>query len=327
MTLSPGNLQTHSEICETGQRVIGQEAEGLLALSATIGASFERAVHCILCATGRVVVSALGKSGHVGRKVSATLAASGTPSFFVHASEATHGDLGMLVTGDVLLIFSNSGETPELKPVIERAMQLSIPVIAIASRAESFLMRKAEYGLLLPNVAEACPNDIAPTTSTTMMMALGDALAVAVMEQRGVSRNDMAALHPGGAIGHRFMAIKSLIADDIVLPLVTPQTSMRDAVLEMTSTGKGAVCVVNDDGNLEGIITDGDIRRAIDRIHTACCRDIMNDAPLTVTPDASIDEAYRLMKSHRVNVLVVLDRRQGCRPLGIIHIHDLSLTV
>lgn len=295
------------------------------ALADALDATFEHAVQCILSAEHRVVVCALGKSGHVGRKVSATLAASGTPSFFIHASEASHGDLGMLMEGDVLMLFSNSGETPELKPVVERAAMLSIPVIGIASRAESFLMRKADFPLLLPDMPEACPNAIAPTTSTTMMMALGDALAVAIMEQRGMSRKKMAALHPGGAIGHRLMALKALLGDDNELPLVLPQTSMRDAVLEMTSTGKGAVCVVDDDGNLAGIITDGDVRRSIDRIHTASCRDIMNENPLTIAPDAAIEEAYQLMSTHRVNVLIVVDHASGRKPLGIVHIHDLTL--
>ncbi|MEO8722932.1 MAG: KpsF/GutQ family sugar-phosphate isomerase [Sphingobium sp.] len=306
-------------------RVIRQEAEALRALADTLNITFERAVDCILSAPRRVVVCALGKSGHVGRKVSATLAASGTPSFFIHASEASHGDLGMLIAGDVLMLFSNSGETPELKPVIERAIALAIPVIAIASKADSFLMRKADYPLLLPDMPEACPNAIAPTTSTTMMMALGDALAVAIMEQRGVSRKKMAALHPGGAIGHRLMSLEALLGDNNDLPLVLPHTSMRDAVLEMTSTGKGAVCVVDDEGNLAGIITDGDVRRAIDRIHTATCSDIMNADPLTIAPDTAIEDAYQLMSAHRVNVLIVLDRVVARKPLGIIHIHDLTL--
>ncbi|MGJ3649147.1 KpsF/GutQ family sugar-phosphate isomerase [Sphingomonas sp. GlSt437] len=308
-----------------GAAVIAQEADGLVALAKSLDDRFRGAVEAIAACRGRVVVTGLGKSGHVGRKISSTLASTGSPSFFLHAAEAGHGDLGMLSPSDVLLVLSNSGETAEIKPIVARALQIGVSVIAIASRPRSYLVRSATFPLMLPDVEEACPHGTAPTSSTTMMMALGDALAVAAMEARGTTIEDIARFHPSGTIGSRLAPVESLLPFRGRLPRVAPDAPMSEAVFEMTSAGRGAVCVVDGDGLLAGIITDGDVRRSIDRIADARCIDVMTRDPLTVREGMTRQEAYHIMHDNRVNVLVVVSRDDARRPLGIVHIHDIEL--
>lgn len=312
-------------VLERGIAVIRQEALALHALADSLNASFDGAARAIAECTGRVIVTGIGKSGHIARKVSSTFASTGSPSLFLHAAEAGHGDLGMITPGDVLVALSNSGETAELRPILSRALQIGLPVIAMTSRPKSFLITAATHGIVLPDVEEACPHGTAPTSSTTMMMALGDALAVAVMQARGTTIDDIARFHPAGTIGSRLAPVESLLRPRARLPQVGKDASMADAVVEMSSSGRGAVCVLDDNGDLLGIITDGDVRRSIDRVHTARCIDVMTKNPLTVREGMSRADAYHIMHNHRVNVIVVVARDNALKPLGIVHIHDIEL--
>lgn len=308
-----------------GALVIRQESAALATLADSLGDAFGGAVQAIAECNGRIAVTGLGKSGHVARKIASTFASTGSPSYFMHAAEAGHGDLGMMRESDVLVVLSNSGETAEIRPIISRAGQIGVPVIAIASRPRSFLINAATFALLLPDVEEACPHGTAPTSSTTMMIALGDALAVAAMQARGITLDDIARFHPAGSIGSRLAPVESLLRPRARLPMVKLQASIADAIFEMTSAGRGAVCVVDDNELLEGIITDGDIRRAIDVINSATCRDVMSRDPITVRAGMSREDAYHIMHDNRVNVIVVVARDNPRRPLGIVHVHDLEL--
>lgn len=314
-------ISTHRVI---GRSVVQREAEALIELSGSLGEDFDRAVDALMKTQGRVIVTGIGKSGHVGRKLAATLSSTGTPSFFVHAAEASHGDLGMIKPEDTLFILSNSGKSHELQALINHARRFEVTIIGVASKAESPLMRQADIRLLLPSVPEACPERIAPTTSTTMMLALGDALAVAAMEARGFSLESFIRLHPGGAIGQGFLPVRSVLRRENELPLVTPSTAMRDVVLEMTSAGKGAAGVVDEDGNLVGIITDGDLRRSFDRILIANAGDVMTHNPLTIECDTLVQDAVALMQQAKITVVFVMDREQPRRPIGLVNIHDLG---
>lgn len=312
-------------IRDCGAAVVLREAAALHALADSLGTAFEGAVECLVGTARQVVVTGLGKSGHVARKMASTLAATGTPACFVHAGEAGHGDLGMIVPGDVVVALSNSGETAEMRPIIHRAKQIGVPVIAIASRAQSFLLTMVDFGLRLPEVDEACPHGTAPTSSTAMMMALGDALAVSVMRVRETTLDDIARLHPAGSIGNRLAPVETLLRPRARLPAVGPGASLRDAILEMTSHGRGVVCVLDEHGLLMGVITDGDVRRSIDAVHGVRCEDIMTRQPVTVRANTTREDAYHIMHDSRVNVLIVVDRENPLRPLGVIHIHDLEL--
>jgi arabinose-5-phosphate isomerase len=310
---------------ESGRRVIEQEARGLGALSEVIDDKFDAAVRIITSTRGRVVVTGIGKSGHIARKIAATLAATGSSSFFVHPAEAAHGDLGMLMRQDALLVLSNSGATMELRAIVAHARQKGIPIISIASKADSPIARQSTVSICLPRVDEACPVKIAPTTSTTMMLALGDALAIAAMEVRGITRKDLMELHPGGEIGWRLLPVDQLIQDEQPLPLVRPHTGMRDVVLEMTSTGKGAAGVVDDDGNLIGIITDGDLRRHFDHMLIATAADVMTHNPITVPSGTPIEDTLSLMTEAAITVVFVMCPDNRRKPIGLVHIHSMAV--
>lgn len=320
-----GEQNIASFALDSGKSVIRQEAAALQQLADGLDESFDAAIRLLLKTEKRIIVTGIGKSGHVARKVAATLAATGSPAFFIHPAEAAHGDLGMLMAGDCLLVFSNSGTTPELASILSHADRLLIPIISIASRTDSPLARKADVHLSLPRVEEACPVRIAPTTSTTMMLALGDALAIAVMRLRGITRHDLALLHPGGDIGRRLMPVEQLIPRGALLPLVRPDTRMRDVILEMTSIGKGAAGVVDEQGNLIGMITDGDLRRGFDRIAYTTARDIMTCAPITIPAGTTMEDAYLMLNDAKITVAFVMDARQPGKPIGLLHIHDLAL--
>ena len=319
------NVATRISSIESGRRVIDQEAAGLAALSAVLDDTFSSAVRILTATTGRVIVTGIGKSGHVGRKIAATLASTGTPAFFVHPAEASHGDLGMLQTVDSLLVLSNSGATVELRAIVAHARQIGIPIIAIASKADSPIVRQSTLAICLPRMAEACPVKIAPTTSTTMMLALGDALAIAAMELRGTSRADLMRLHPGGSIGWKLMPVDTLLREADPLPLVCPHTGMRDVVLEMTSTGKGAAGVVDDDGNLIGIITDGDLRRSFDQMLIATAGDVMTRNPITVPSGTLIEDALNLLSEAAITVVFVMSKDNPRHPIGLLHIHSMAI--
>jgi arabinose-5-phosphate isomerase len=310
-------------VLDYARSVILAEAAALSELALTVDASFADAVDRIVTASGRLIVTGMGKSGHVGRKIAATFAATGTPSIFVHPAEAAHGDLGMLVRGDLLLVLSNSGRTPELQAIVSHAQRLDIEVVAIASQVDSALMRQADVPLLLPSVREACPANIAPTTSTALMMALGDALAIAAMRIRGFTPTGLQELHPGGVIGLRAMPVSSIMHGQAYLPLVRPEDSMRDVIFLMTNKSFGVAGVVDSKKRLIGVITDGDLRRHADQLTSGTASEVMTTEPVTITPMATAEEALELMNEHRITSLFVTTPHPGDKPLGIVHVHDL----
>jgi len=308
-----------------GAEVIRTEAAALSLLAGQLGTEFAAAVELLVGARGRIILVGMGKSGHIARKIAATLSATGSAAYYLHPGEASHGDLGVMRSGDVVMVLSNSGETPEVVAVLMHAQRLAVPVIAMTAGAASMLARNASITLALPACGEACPEGVAPTTSTTMMLALGDALAVAAMRRRGVSRNDLAHWHPGGRIGWGMQTVAALVRRNVPLPLVRPEASARDVVLEMTSCGKGVAGVVDAAGDLVGVITDGDLRRAFDRMLIAVAGEIMTGNPVTIAKDASVDDAIARMQENKVTVLFVMEKAGSRRPWGLLHIHDLQL--
>ena len=307
------------------RRVLRFASEALGALSDQLDGAFCEAVDILLAVRGRVVVSGMGKSGHVGRKIAATFSSTGTPAQFVHPGEASHGDLGALTRADALLMLSYSGETAELTDLITYAKRFGIPVVGMAGNPDSALLAASDVALVLPKAQEACPMGLAPTTSTTMMLVLGDALAVALMERRGFSTDQYRDLHPGGALGRALIRVSDIMHTE-QMPLVTPDTVMRDVLITMTSGGFGVAGVVDDRGVLTGIITDGDLRRHMDRALLDCtARDVMTTAPKTATPAMLAAEALAYMNDStpRVTCLFIVDpTAQGNRPVGILHVHD-----
>jgi arabinose-5-phosphate isomerase len=303
-----------------GRRVLTCEAEALGAMSAALGERFAAVVALVSALKGRVVVTGVGKSGHVGRKIAATLASTGTPALFVHANEASHGDLGMIGQDDAVLALSKSGEVRELADVIAYAKRFAIPLIAITADAGSALGRAADHLLLLPSTAEATDEALnAPTTSTTLQIALGDALAVALLEKRGFTHHDFKVFHPGGKLGAALRSVRDLMHGAAELPLVGADAPMREALLVMTEKRFGAVGVTDEAGRLVGIFTDGDLRRHIDGLMDHVVADVMTKDPKTIAPDTLAAEALALMQG-RITVLFVVENR---RPVGVIHIHDL----
>ena len=309
-----------TDFLATGRRVIAREAEALSLLGDSLGDSFGAAVQMLLGAEGRVIVSGMGKSGHIARKIAATFASTGTPAHFVHPAEASHGDLGMVMGGDVALLISNSGETTELADIIAHTRRFRIPTIAITARAESSLARQAEVVLLLPPAPEACETGIVPTTSTTMTLALGDALAVALMEHRAFTPEHFRMYHPGGKLGARLMKVRDLMHRG--MPLIAATAPMGDALLEISRKGFGVVGVTAGDGTLQGIITDGDLRRHMEGLLSLTAGDVMTRNPRTVAPDALAETAVALMNERKITCLFVLDPAVPGQALGIVHIHD-----
>ena len=305
----------------TARRVILREAAGLTALADSLGDSFGAAVAVIMQAKGRVIVSGMGKSGHIARKIAATFASTGTPAQFVHPAEASHGDLGMVMRGDVVLVLSNSGETSELADIVAHTRRFAIPLIGIASRAASTLLKAADVALVLPNVPEACDTGIVPSTSTTMALALGDALAIALMEHRQFTPEHFAVFHPGGKLGQRLMYVRDLMHQD--MPLVPLATPMTEALLAISRAGFGVVGVTDAKGALAGIVTDGDLRRHMDGLLSHTADQVMTRGPRTVAPDALAETALALMQDRKITCLFVADPKGDGRPAGIIHIHDL----
>ncbi len=291
-----------------------------------IDASFGRAVAAILACRQRVVVSGMGKSGHIARKIAATLAATGTPAHFVHAAEAAHGDAGMVMPGDVLLVYSNSGDTAELQPLYAHAARLGVSLIGVSRNPGSLLMRTADICLLLPQVPEACTASMAPTTSSTMMLALGDALAVATMQARGLTGDDIRALHPGGDIGRRLGLVADVMHQGEQLPLVTADTQMPQVLMTMTEKRLGMTGVVDGSGCLVGIITDGDLRRHPTDITSGTAADVMTAAPKVIEQSASVHDALEMMRIHRITVLFVVPDSASRRPVGAVQIYDIAAT-
>lgn len=305
------------------RQVLATEAAALQALAAALDRRFALAVTTLAGVTGRVVVSGMGKSGHVARKIASTFASTGTPALFVHPAEASHGDLGMVVAGDGLLALSNSGETAELADLVAHTRRFGLPLVAITARPASTLARAADVALILPAVAEACPLGLAPTSSTTMQMALGDALAVALLTRRGFGPAEFHDFHPGGRLGHRLRRVGELMHTGEDLPLVAPHARMADAILTMTDKRFGCVGVVDAAGRLVGIVTDGDLRRAMgpDLLDRSVA-ELMTPDPRRIGPDALAAEALHAMNAppRPITTLFVVSAE---RPVGILHVHDL----
>ena len=307
------------DVTDFGRSVLHDEARALDALADSLGEAFEQAVGLILGCQGKLIVSGLGKSGHVGRKIAATFASTGTTASFLHLAEAIHGDLGMAAKGDAAILISQSGETAELEAVIDHFNRVGIPIIAITGNSGSMLAEAATAALILPRWAEVGPEAVAPTTSTTMTLALGDALAMTVMRQKGFTRTDFGRLHPGGSLGARLKPVSRLMHSGDSMPLVGQGTSMHDAVLEMSAKRLGVVGVTGGDGELVGVITDGDLRRHIEQGLDHPASVFMTTDPKTVAPDTLVDEALTLFDEYRITTLFVVE---GNRPVGVLHIHD-----
>lgn len=330
MPVSLKNLPTSEtpnsdEIVASARRTLEIENEGFTALkdalSGLLAEAFADAVKLIGRATGRVIVTGMGKSGHVGQKIAATLASTGTPAYFVHPSEASHGDLGMIARDDVILAFSWSGETIELANLITYSRRFAVPLIAVTSQPGSSLSKAAEIALVLPRTKEACPHGLAPTTSTVMQLALGDCLAIALLESKGFTAKDFKTYHPGGQLGAKLKFISDIMHGPNELPLVDADIAMGEALVTMTEKSFGCLGVVNTEGKLIGIVTDGDLRRHMgEDIVNRKASTIMTGAPKTVPPDTLASAALELINSSNITALFVVD---DDRPVGIVHIHDL----
>jgi arabinose-5-phosphate isomerase len=308
------------EFINTGKRVVEREARALDLLEKSIEESFSKAVEIILAAKGRVIVSGMGKSGHIARKVSATLASTGTPSHFLHPGEASHGDLGMITSGDVVILFSNSGETPELANVISYVHRFKIPLIGVAGNASSSLLKNANVPITLPNAKEACNSDIVPTTSTTMTLALGDALAITLMEQREFTPERFRTLHPGGNLGAKLITVEKIMHIGNEIPTVKCGTDMVSVFLEMSTKGFGTVAIINNNGALVGVITDGDLRRNIKNLMSKTCDKIMTKNPISIKKETLASSALALMNENKISSVFVIGKEN--KLLGILHIHD-----
>ncbi|MBO6519038.1 MAG: KpsF/GutQ family sugar-phosphate isomerase [Rhodospirillales bacterium] len=305
---------------EAARRVIETEIEGLKTLADDIGADVATAIDILASVTGRVVVTGMGKSGHVARKIASTLASTGTPALFVHPAEASHGDLGMITHTDAVFALSNSGETTELADLVDYCKRFEIPLISMTGRADSTLASAADASLVIPAADEACPMGLAPTTSTTVMLALGDAIAVALLARKGFSSEDFHTLHPGGKLGRRLLKVRDIMHGGDELPLIPKDTVMSEALIEMTAKGFGCVGVLGSDGNLAGILTDGDLRRHMsDDLTMKPVAEVMTTGAKTIEPELLASESLHFMNENKItNVFVV----KNGKPVGVLHIHD-----
>ena len=303
----------------TAQQVITDEARALGVLAEGLDDRFAEAVQMILQAPGRIIISGIGKSGHIGHKIAATLASTGTPAYFVHPAEASHGDLGMVSKGDVVLAISNSGEAPELVNLLAFTRRFGIPLIGLSSKPESTLMKQADVHLLIPSMGEACGFGMVPSISTTLTLAMGDALAIALMKYRDFQPEDFRAFHPGGKLGAQLSTVRDLMHTD--LPVVPQGTPMSEALLVMSQKSFGVVGVT-DDGRLTGIVTDGDLRRNMDGLLDKTTAEVMTRDPLTIAPNAMAEEAVGIMNDRKITSLFVVDPQGSGQVEGLLHIHD-----
>ncbi|MEO1206051.1 MAG: KpsF/GutQ family sugar-phosphate isomerase [Pseudomonadota bacterium] len=314
-----------SSLIQSALRTLDLEASGLMAAAAALQgelrAPFEQAVKLLGASEGRVIVSGIGKSGHIGQKVAATFASTGTPAFFVHPSEASHGDLGMIAPEDVILAMSWSGETVELKNIITFSRRFNVPLIALTSNVNSALGSQADVCLALPKSQEACPHGLAPTTSTSMQLAMGDCLAIALLESKGFTAHDFKVFHPGGSLGASLKYVADLMHGADEMPLADADEAMSDALLTMTSKSFGCLGVTDKNGELIGVVTDGDLRRHMGtELVSARTADIMTKGPKSVQPGTLASAALEVMNTSRITALFVVQDR---KPVGIVHVHDL----
>jgi arabinose-5-phosphate isomerase len=320
--LSPVTGETAAADLAAARRVLTTASAALNTLADALDGDFTRAIGVMLASKGRVIVSGMGKSGHVARKIAATLSSTGTPAYFVHPAEASHGDMGAVTRADVLLLLSWGGETAELSDLLTYAKRHRIPVIAIGANPDSTLIKAADVALLLPRAPEACPMGLAPTTSTTMMLSLGDALAVALMERKGFSPDQYRDFHPGGSLGRALIRVADLMHSGDEIPLAREDAPMRDVLLAIASGRQGCVGVVDATGALVGIVTDGDVRRHFEAgAEKRKASDVMTKGPKTARPDQLAAEALALMTEKKITQLFVLEEG-SMAPLGVLHIHD-----
>ncbi|MEO5703095.1 MAG: KpsF/GutQ family sugar-phosphate isomerase [Gammaproteobacteria bacterium] len=318
VTLPDATLQ------KLGQNVIETEARAVVALAARIDADFVKACHYMLNCTGRIVVIGMGKSGHIGCKIAATLASTGSPAFFVHPGEASHGDMGMIMANDVVLALSNSGETAEILTILPLIKRLAVPMIALTGNPASTIARLASVSIDVSVAEEACPLGLAPTSSTTATLAMGDALAIVLLEARGFTAEDFARAHPGGRLGRRLLLISDVMHTGDAIPQVSEHVRLSEALMEMTRKGLGMTSIVDADRHMVGIFTDGDLRRALDHkidIHTALICELMTRNYKTAKPDSLAAEALQLMQEYKINALPVVDEHN--KLLGTLNMHDL----
>lgn len=313
-------MTTTPKPSDIARDVLEIESDALLTMRDGLTGIFDDAVETLLQVSGRVIVSGMGKSGHVAAKIAATMASTGTPAQYVHPGEASHGDLGMITVQDAVILISNSGETRELADIIAHSRRFAIPLIAITKKADSTLGVQADHLLTLPEAREACAIGMAPTTSTTCAMALGDALAVALMRLRGFERENFLAFHPGGTLGAQLLKVSAVMHKGDALPVVGEVTPMGDTLLEMTAKGFGVAAVI-EDGRLTGVITDGDLRRNLDRLMDHKAGEIATRTPRTISPDALVSEALGIMNANKISALFAVDDEN--RLSGLIHIHDI----
>lgn len=315
----------HAQLLNAGQRTISIEAEAVARLKDRIDNTFIQACELILNCKGRTIVTGMGKSGHIGHKIAATLASTGTPSFFVHPGEASHGDLGMITRDDVVIAISNSGSSAEIVMLLPLLKRMGIPLISMAGNAASPLAQAATAHLDISIETEACPLNLAPTTSTTVTLAMGDALAVALLEARGFTAEDFAFSHPGGALGRKLLLkVEDIMHKDSEVPRVHADTALSQALVEMTEKGFGMTTVVNDDGQLLGVFTDGDLRRCVDQgvnLSGAVMSQVMSPNPKTVHHNVLAAEALGIMEARKITALVVGDDSR--RAIGVVHMHDI----
>ncbi len=320
-----GNPIEDNRMLEAGQRALATEAAAVSALAGRLDAAFVAACRVCLACRGRVVVTGMGKSGHIGGKIAATLASTGTPAFFLHPGEASHGDFGMITRDDAVLALSNSGETAEVLVILPLIKRMGVPLIALTGNPRSTLAREADVHLDVSVPAEACPLNLAPTASTTATLAMGDALAVALLEQRGLTPEDFARSHPGGALGRRLLLrVQDVMRTGDALPLVQASTTLSAGLLEMSRKGLGLTAIVDERRAVLGIFTDGDLRRTLDRqidIHRTLMREVMTAEPKTITPGELAAEAVRLMEQHRITALLVVG--DDGLLTGALNVHDL----
>jgi arabinose-5-phosphate isomerase len=315
---------TDEGLVELGRQALNVEIEGLRAQVPRLGTDFARACRICLNCRGRIVVTGMGKSGHIGGKIAATLASTGTPAFFVHPGEASHGDVGMITRDDAVLALSNSGETAEILTILPVIKRLGVPLMAFTGNSDSALARIATVHLDIRVPAEACPLNLAPTASTTAALAVGDALAVALLKARGFTEEDVARSHPAGALGRRLLYVKDVMRTGKQIPTVRADTTLAEGLLEVTSKGLGMTAIVDDSMRVLGVFTDGDLRRALDRaadLHATRMDQVMTTGPKSVLPSTLAAEAVHLMETHRITSLIVLDDQS--RLVGALNVHDL----
>lgn len=315
------------KICAAGKKVIEIEAKMIMNLSDRIDQNFALACDYLHNCKGRIAVMGVGKSGHIGKKIAATFASTGSPAFFIHPSEAKHGDIGMLTTSDVMIAISNSGESEEIVSILPYIKRLKIPLIALTGKPHSKLARECSVHIDVSVEKEACPLGLAPTSSTTAALVMGDALAMSLLEKRGFTHNDFALSHPGGTLGRRLLLkVEEIMHKQDAVPTITHKSTLKEALVEMTRKKLGMTSIVDDHGKLIGIFTDGDVRRAFDQyadVHKTIIHEVMTSNPKTIPCDMLAAEALNLMEKHKITSLVVADNHK--HPIGIIHIHDILL--